>query len=267
MLGTPYRLNHRPLTEDAETLNTLARQPAFVRIRELLALERYYDARSEWNQAMRSLTPDQIHAAAHLVKSWGWYDQGIRGAISSKRWNDMELRFPNPLPKLFEQYSRERSIDPAWALAIARQESAFWIQARSHAGARGLMQLMPATARATAKRHAIPLGNLGKLADPEINIRLGTAYLSEMAQRFDDNLAYASAAYNAGPSRVSQWLDARGQLPLDVWIETIPFDETRNYVQNVLAFRVIYERLARRPVSLFSPQEFSMLALHQDSGH
>lgn len=265
MLGTPYQLNHRPLTESTETLNTLARQPAFIRIRELLALERYYDARSEWNLAIRTLTPDQIHAAAHLVKGWGWYDQGIRGAISSQRWNDMELRFPNPLPELFAQYARERSIDPAWALAIARQESAFWIQARSHAGARGLMQLMPATARATAKRHAIPLASLDRLVDPEVNIRLGTAYLSEMAQRFDGNLAYASAAYNAGPSRVSQWLDARGELPLDIWIETIPFDETRNYVQNVLAFRVIYERLARRPASLFSPQEFSMLALYQNS--
>lgn len=263
MLGAPYRLNHRPLSEDRETLSLLAQQPAFIRIRELLALERYYDARSEWNLAIRDLTPDQIHAASHLAKSWGWYDQAIRGAISSQRWNDMELRFPNPLPELFERHARTQSIDPAWALAIARQESAFWMQARSHAGALGLMQLMPATARATAKRHAIPLPSLSQLADPDTNIRLGTAYLSEMVQRFDGNLAYASAAYNAGPSRVNRWLDARGDLPLDIWIETIPFDETRNYVQNVLAFRVIYERLAQRPVSLFSPQEFSMLALYQ----
>jgi soluble lytic murein transglycosylase len=140
------------------------------------------------------------------------------------------------------------------------------MQARSHAGALGLMQLMPATARATAKRHAIPLPRLSLLSEPDTNIRLGTAYLSEMAERFNGNLAYASAAYNAGPYRVSQWLDARGDLPLDIWIETIPFDETRNYVQNVLAFRVIYERLAERPVTLFSPQEFNMLALYQQNG-
>jgi soluble lytic murein transglycosylase len=85
-----------------------------------------------------------------------------------------------------------------------------------------------------------------------------------MAQRFEGNLAYASAAYNAGPYRVSQWLEARGELPLDIWIETIPFDETRRYVQNVLAFRVIYERLADRPVALFSPREFKRLALQNE---
>lgn len=263
MLGTPYQLNHTPLMQSTDAKQQLAQLPAFVRIRELLALERYYDARSEWNLAISNMEPDQIHAAAHLVREWGWYDQGIRGAISSQRWNDMQLRFPNPLPELFEQHAQDRAIDPAWAVAIARQESAFWMQARSHAGALGLMQLMPATARATAKRHAIPLPSLSLLSEPDTNIRLGTAYLSEMAERFDGNLAYASAAYNAGPHRVSQWLKARGELPLDIWIETIPFDETRNYVQNVLAFRVIYERLAERPVTLFSPQEFNMLALYQ----
>lgn len=265
MLGTPYQLNHTPLMQNTEAKQQLAQQPAFIRIRELLALERYYDARSEWNLAISRMEPEQIHTAAHLAQEWGWYDQGIRGAISSQRWNDMQLRFPNPLPELFEQHAQNRAIDPAWAVAIARQESAFWMQARSHAGALGLMQLMPATARATAKRHAIPLPSLNLLSEPDTNIRLGTAYLSEMAQRFNGNLAYASAAYNAGPSRVSQWLNARGELPLDIWIETIPFDETRNYVQNVLAFRVIYERLAERPVTLLSPDEFNMLALFQQN--
>jgi Soluble lytic murein transglycosylase and related regulatory proteins (some contain LysM/invasin domains) len=263
-LGTPYQLNHTPLSQSEAAKQQLAQQPAFVRMRELLALERYYDARSEWNLATSRMPPEQIHLAAHLAQDWGWYDQGIRGAISSRRWDDMQLRFPNPLPELFQRHARSGSIDPAWAVAIARQESAFWLQARSRAGARGLMQLMPATARATAKRHAIPLPSLHRLSEPDTNIRLGTAYLSEMAQRFEGNLAYASAAYNAGPYRVSQWLEARGELPLDIWIETIPFDETRRYVQNVLAFRVIYERLADRPVALFSPREFKRLALQNE---
>jgi soluble lytic murein transglycosylase len=265
LLGTPYQLNHSPLQQHAEAKAALAKQPAFIRIRELLALERYHDARSEWNLAIGRMQPDEIHAAAHLAQEWGWYDQAIRGAISSQRWNDMQLRFPNPMPELFQQHAQNRSIDPAWAVAIARQESAFWMQARSRAGALGLMQLMPATARATARRHSISLPDLALLSDPDTNIQLGTAYLSEMAERFNGNLAYASAAYNAGPSRVNQWLNARGELPLDIWIETIPFDETRNYVQNVLSFRVIYERLAERPVTLFSPQEFNMLALYQQN--
>ncbi|MBV0931953.1 transglycosylase SLT domain-containing protein [Marinobacterium weihaiense] len=263
LLGQDYALNDEPAQFSQEALDTLAATPSFERMRELLALERYTDARSEWNLAVADMTPEQIHLAAHLVKRFGWHHQGIRGAIKSGQWNDMQLRFPAPHTELYQRHAKARSIDPTWALAVTRQESAFWMGARSHVGARGLMQLMPATARATARRHGIPLAGLGALNEPDTNIQLGTAYLSEVAKRFDGNQAYASAAYNAGPHRVSRWLEARGKLPLDIWIETIPFDETRGYVQNVLSFRVIYERLANRPVALFSEQEFSMLALQQ----
>lgn len=263
ILGQGYTLNDRPAEFSQQQLDTLAANPAFVRMRELLALERYYDARSEWNMATAKMSPERIHLASHVVQSWGWHHQGIRGAISSQQWNDMQLRFPNPYSDLYQTHARNRNIDPAWALAITRQESAFWMGAKSRAGARGLMQLMPATARATARRHGITLPALSALNKPETNIKLGTAYLSEVAERFNGNQAYATAAYNAGPTRVSRWLDERGKLPLDIWIETIPYDETRNYVQNVLSFRVIYEQLANHPVSLFSEQEFSTLALQQ----
>jgi len=205
----------------------------------------------------------QIHHAAHLVSRWGWHHQGIRGAISSRQWDDMQLRFPNPYPDLYSRHAGSRNIDPAWAVAVTRQESAFWMGATSRVGARGLMQLMPATARETARRHGISLSNLSALNDPDTNIQLGTAYLSEVAERFNGNQAHATAAYNAGPGRVNSWLKARGDLPLDIWIETIPFDETRNYVQNVLSFRVIYQRLDNHPVALFSDQEFATLALNQ----
>lgn len=262
LIGQPYRLNHQPARFNDDQLAALGRRPAFVRIHELLALEQYSDARSEWNLATAGMSAAQIHQAAHLVSRWGWHHQGIRGAISSGRWHDMDLRFPNPYPELFSRFAGERQIDPAWALAVTRQESAFWMGARSRVGARGLMQLMPATARATARRHGIRLAGLNELRRPEVNIRLGTAYLSEMADRFNGNQTYATAAYNAGPHRVAQWLEARGELPLDVWIETIPYDETRQYVQNVLSFRVIYERLAGRSVALFSEREFDRLALN-----
>ncbi|PSL14866.1 soluble lytic murein transglycosylase [Marinobacterium halophilum] len=262
-LGKPYQLNDSASRFPQAQLDTLAQTPAFVRMQELLTLERYSDARSEWNLATAEMTPQEVHRAAHLVSQWGWYHQGIRGAISSKQWNDMLIRFPNPYPELYQRHADSQAIDPAWALAVTRQESAFWMGAKSRVGARGLMQLMPATARATARRHDIPLSNLAALSEPDTNIQLGTAYLGEVAQRFNGNLAYASAAYNAGPSRVSRWLDARGTLPLDIWIETIPYDETRNYVQNVLSFRVIYERMADQPVALFSEQEFATLALRQ----
>ncbi|GAA0683935.1 lytic transglycosylase Slt [Marinobacterium maritimum] len=263
ILGHRYELNDSPAKLDQALLDKLAALPAFTRMRELLALERYSDARSEWNLATSDMPPEQVHHAAHLVSQWGWHHQGIRGAISSRQWNDMQLRFPNPYPKLFSRHAGSRDIDPAWALAVTRQESAFWMGAKSRVGARGLMQLMPATARATARRHGISLPELAKLSEPDTNIKLGTAYLSEVSERFNGNQAYATAAYNAGPNRVSKWLEARGELPLDIWIETIPYDETRSYVQNVLSFRVIYERMDERPVALFSDSEFATLALNQ----
>ncbi|KGK42959.1 hypothetical protein LH51_03550 [Nitrincola sp. A-D6] len=122
------------------------------------------------------------------------------------------------------------------------------------------MQLMPATARETARRADIPLTSLERLNDADINVRLGSAYLAQMQSRFRGNRVHATAAYNAGPGRVRQWLSARGHLPLDIWIETIPFDETRGYVLNVLAFGVIYNTLAGQPARVFSDQERSMLA-------
>lgn len=263
ILNQPYELNDTPHAPAEADLDALAQQPAFQRIAELLTLERYGDARSEWNLAIRDMTDDQIMNASHLMQRWGWHHQGIRGAISSKRWNDMALRFPNPYPDLYLRHASEQDIDPYWALAVTRQESAFWMGARSRVGARGLMQLMPATAKAVARRHGIAMGSLASLSKPDLNIRLGSAYLSEMIQRFNGNQAFASAAYNAGPHRVSQWLKSRGDLPLDIWIETIPYDETRQYVQNVLAFRVIYRQQDKQNVALFSQQEFSQLALNQ----
>ncbi len=263
ILNQPYELNDTPHTPSDTELAAIAAQPAFERISELLSVEFYADARSEWNLAIRNLDTDQIMSASHLMQRWGWHHQGIRGAISSKRWDDMTLRFPNPYPDLFLRHANAQSIDPYWALAVTRQESAFWMGAESRVGARGLMQLMPATAKAVARRHGVSLGSTASLSKPDLNIHLGTAYLGEMIQRFNGNQAYASAAYNAGPGRVNQWLQSRGELPLDVWIETIPYDETRQYVQNVLSFRVIYRQQDKQKVALFSQQEFSQLALNQ----
>lgn len=260
---SPFTMNHEPAALNEATLTRLANLPAFQRMHELFELGELYDARSEWNQITQTLTPAEQHLASHLVNSWGWYTQGIRGAIQSEQWNDLEIRFPDPFRSLFDTAAERNGITKTWATAIARQESAFWIQARSHAGARGLMQLMPATARDTAKKHQLPLNGLGSLYDPQTNIDLGSAYLGEMYRRFDSNRVFATAAYNAGPHRVNRWLRDRGELPLDIWIETIPFDETRNYVQNVLSFAVIYDTRAGRPAQLLSDSEQKLLAFYQ----
>ena len=147
------------------------------------------------------------------------------------------------------------NLDVSWLFAIARQESAFAVNARSGAGARGLMQLMPATARQTAKKIGLkPAKN--SLYDPEYNITLGSNYLSMMYKRFGSNRALATAAYNAGPRRVKGWIKSSPALPIDVWIETIPYDETRGYVKNVLAFDVIYQhRLGEKNPTLLRSLE------------
>lgn len=261
--GAPFSLNHEPIALEADALEKLAREPAFQRMKELFQLGNLRDARSEWNQATAHMPLAQQHLAAHLVQRWGWYDQAIRGAIQSEQWNDLDIRFPNPFPETFNRYAARNDIPSTWATAVARQESAFWVRARSRAGALGLMQLMPATARQTARQHGLALQQLTALYEPRTNIALGSAYLGEMYRRFGNNRVFATAAYNAGPHRVERWLKDRGQLPLDIWIETIPFDETRNYVQNVLAFGVIYDQRAGRQARLLSDQERALLALNQ----
>ncbi|MFN3880969.1 MAG: transglycosylase SLT domain-containing protein [Nitrincola lacisaponensis] len=256
----PFALNNQPANFNQTQKQQIAQLPAMQRIHEFYRLGQTREATQEWNLMTTTLSPEQIHVAAHVIKDWGWYFQGIRGAIASDRWDDLELRFPAPYRELFDQATREFSIEPSWALAVTRQESAFLDVARSGAGARGLMQLMPATAQETARRADIPLSSLERLNDPDINVRLGSAYLAQMQRQFNGNRVHATAAYNAGPGRVRQWLAARGDLPLDIWIETIPFDETRGYVLNVLSFGVIYNTLAGQPARVFSDQERSMLA-------
>lgn len=261
LTNDPFYLNHRPSGITTAHKKKISELPAVQRIKELLAFDYQYAARVEWNLLSKQLSESDQLAMAHIAYDWGWYDQAIRGAAKIKAWDDLDIRFPNPHNSLFEELTNERGIYQTWAIAVARQESAFHQYARSRVGARGLMQLMPATAKMTAKRYDVKYSGPSELFTARTNIALGTAYLAEVLETFEGNRAYATAAYNAGPHRVKKWLKARGDLPLDAWIETIPFDETRNYVQNVLAFSVIYDVMASKRTSLFNKQESASLAL------
>ncbi|HSS07856.1 MAG TPA: lytic transglycosylase domain-containing protein, partial [Rhodanobacteraceae bacterium] len=137
--------------------------------------------------------------------------------------------------------ANDAGIDPAWAYAIIRAESAWMTDAHSHADAYGLMQLLPGVAKSVAKTEKLPYNRPSDLFDPTLNVQLGTRYLGLMAERFDGNPWLASAAYNAGEAPVGRWLDARGSFDPDFFIETIPYKETREYVGRVLAFSVIYD--------------------------
>src|SRR5690606_17147576 len=132
-------------------------------------------------------------------------------------------------------------LDPALSFALIRAESAWQPDARSHANAYGLMQLLPATGKSMAQQLGVPWRGTSTLLDPALNIRLGSRYLARQVARFDGNPWLATAAYNAGPTPVQRWLADRGTLPADAFIETIPYGETRDYVARVLAFSVIYD--------------------------
>lgn len=249
---------------DDDKINNLALHPPFQRVTELLILKREHAARREWRDALKQMGSEGRRYAARLAHRWQWHSQAIMTAAHESMWNELAIRFPVPDPMpLFKRNASAFSVDPLWSLSIARQESAFYQKARSGAGARGLMQLMPKTAKWTARNYGIAYKSAYDLYRPSVNIALGTAYLASMKTRFEGNRVYATAAYNAGPSRVKRWVAQRGDLPLDIWIETIPFKETRNYVKNVFAFRVIFASLMDVPVQLFSDYESKRLAYNQ----
>ena len=250
-VGVDYHLKHAETPASQKSIQRIAQLDAVRRADELFALERWTDARREWRSATRDMTPEQLQAAAKLAKQRGWHDRAIFTLARTGYWDDLELRFPLEHEELVTENARLHGLDIAWVFAVMRQESAFMNNARSHAGAMGLMQLMPATARQVAKDVLkTPPPRRQELFQPDTNIALGSAYLKQMKGRLGDSAVLATAAYNAGPHRVTRWLPEK-TLPADIWIELVPFKETRGYLKRVLAYTVIYEkRMGRQPKRL-----------------
>ncbi|PCC98650.1 transglycosylase SLT domain-containing protein [Halopseudomonas pelagia] len=236
----PYALNHTPAHVDPKVFSKVSNTGGIRRAREFFARGQIVDARREWYHVARFFSREEMIAQAVMAKDMEWYFPAIRGISQAQYWDDLDIRFPMAYEDSIRAQAQARRLGSPWVYAITRQESAFMADARSHAGAMGLMQLMPATARETAQRYGINLSNPNDVLIPERNIALGTAYLSQLHNQFQGNRVLASAAYNAGPGRVRQWTRDMQPLPSDIWIETIPFDETRTYVQSVLSYAVIY---------------------------
>jgi len=262
ILERPYSLNHQALAVDQKQIDRLLTQPHAVRAYQLYQLGRNLDAQREWYYFVRALGEEQRISAAQAAHEWGWHDRAIITLTMTPWRDDLDLRFPMPHLAHFETEAKRNEINLSWPLAIARQESAFMTKANSAAGARGLMQLMPGTAKLQAKHSKVLYHQTSQLYKPSMNIRLGTGYLEQMLQHFDNNLAVAAAAYNAGPHRVKHWVT--NHLPQAQWIETIPFRETREYVKNVLAYSVIYQqRLSQQvklPSTAIAPERMSINA-------
>ena len=239
-LGLSYQMQDDEISIPTNLLDRVEKIDGIARALELFAVGDISSARREWWHAAKSLNADEIIAAAKIAKDRNLHPTAIHSMVKAKAWNDLSTRFPLAYEENIINTAMQENIDTNWLYAIARQESAFAHDAKSSAGALGVLQLMPATARQTAKSMGMRYSRHALLT-PTTNIKIGGSYLAKLFRQFDGNRVLATAAYNAGPHRVRQWLrNSKQPLEQDVWIETIPFKETRHYVQNVLTFSVIY---------------------------
>lgn len=235
-----YALTDVEYAVDDALITQLEQRPELMRARELFKVGLDGRGRSEWDRAIAYLAPEEKVQAAKLASRWGWHSRAISTIASAGQYDDLVLRYPLPYHTTFEQHAATASIPSQWAYGIARSESLFMRDVRSSAGAIGLMQLMPATGKEVAERISLPYAGVDTLTNPQSNIRLGTSYLGQMAKRYSGNRVLATAAYNAGPHRVDRWLPLSGTQDARIWIENIPFNETRKYVRRVMAAETIF---------------------------
>ncbi|WP_042012004.1 transglycosylase SLT domain-containing protein [Aeromonas fluvialis] len=255
--GVPYRIKNQSVKHVPDWRTASHRWPFLLRVRELLSMNEIAAARSEWIHNMDRNPVAQRIEFGHIALKQGWHELAILASIRAEAWDALDLRFPLPLKRTFSQMAQERTMNTSLLYAISRQESALYPLAQSPVGARGLMQLMPATAKETAGKLGVPYRNEQQLFDPAMNIRLGSAYLKRLLDVYDGNRILAAAAYNAGPGRVKRWREQSDNKPMDVWVESIPYKETRNYVQNVLSFDLIYQHKLQQPLRFMSERELN----------
>jgi soluble lytic murein transglycosylase len=239
-LGRPLVVPHVPLVVSDEAVRRVGKLPALQRAAELYTLGRYGPARREWQQAQPGFDAQELAAAAAWAHGLGWHDRAIVATAAVGHMTDLELRFPVPHREIVFAQAGATGLNPALVYGLTRQESLFMSDVGSSAGALGLMQIMPQTGKRIAGWHGEKLSNPILLLQPERNIRYGTSYLRRQFDDLQNHPSLATAAYNAGQSRVKGWLPST-PMPADVWVETIPFNETRNYVEKVAVYTAIYE--------------------------
>jgi soluble lytic murein transglycosylase len=249
-IGEGYSMQHVGVEASPEEVSAMLARPGIQMAQELYLMGQVVDARRQWNWTTRRMNNRDLAVAAVIARQWGWYDRAILTVAKSDHQDDLELRFPLLYRDVIESNAAEYGIDPSWVYGVVRQESAFVVDARSQAGALGLMQLMPATGRLAGRKINMRIRNNQALLNIENNLRLGASYLKEVLGRNNGNQVLATAAYNAGPHRVSVWLPGK-TMDADIWVDTIPFSETRDYVKNVMSYTAVYDhRLGSHPVRL-----------------
>lgn len=222
------------------------------RVSELSALGQIWESRSEFRSGLDD--PEVALALAEFAATQGWHTLAIEASAAARAWDRLDLRFPRVYEDDFAKWGDGRDLEVEDLIAIARRESALEPKAISEANARGLMQVVPSTARITARKHNIRYSTR-RLREPSYNILVGSRYYADLLSRYDDNRVLALAAYNAGPNRVRRWSD--GDKSVARWVDTIPFKETREYVRAVLAYNVIYRMMAGKPATLLTEAELN----------
>ena len=240
-LQLPYSLEHSAVQPTPEEVSEMLARPGVQMAKELLAIGDTVGARRQWQWTMQALDNRGLQVAASIAGAWGWHDRAILTLTRTDNMDDIELRFPVLHRKMVEANAEANDIAPAWMYGIVRQESAFVVDARSEAGALGLMQIMPGTGREVGRLLKLPVRNNAAILRIENNLRLGARYLRSVLKQYQGHVVLATAAYNAGPTRVREWLPGGAPMEAERWVETVPYTETRRYVKNVLAFTAVYE--------------------------
>jgi soluble lytic murein transglycosylase len=251
-LNQSYNLNIHPSADDADAQAALAATPGLIRAHALFDCDLTDDAATEWAAVLGTAKPALKIQAAHLASRWGWYAQTIATLAQAGDWDDVPLRYPRPYATLIAEAAKQSQVPGDWLLAIMRQESLFRKDAVSRADARGLMQMQPATASAVARRWHLPSPSRQSLFDPAVAVPLGALYVRELLDKYQGQLAQALAAYNAGPVSLARWLPAN-PIDADIWIENIPYAETRGYIEHILEHIVAFSVMRDGPPERLGP--------------
>lgn len=232
-------VNYQPTLIEIEVMQA---QPAMQRTLALYRMGLRDDAAKEWSFAVRNLDDKQLLVASEIASRNEMYDRSINAADRTILLHDFNLRYPAPYRDNLQGSIQANNLDEAWVYGLMRQESRFVTQAKSNAGASGLMQVMPTTARWIARKLGMKDYRKTLISQLDTNLKLGTYYMRNVLSSLGNNPVLASAAYNAGPGRARQWLSKRS-LEGAIYVECIPFDETRDYVKKVMSNTVYYARL------------------------
>lgn len=242
-LGTMLSIAEKTYRVSNSEVSVMERKPGIQRALAFSRMNLRTEAQREWSWTTRNFNDAELLAAAEVAHRHGLYDRAINTANRTLSQHDFNLRFLSPHRAALRKILQQHELDEAWVYGLIRQESRFIADIKSHAGAAGLMQLMPATAEWVAKQLGIANFRQHLVVDVNTNLQLGTYYLKHVLSTLDNQPLLASAAYNAGPGRAKRWRDNTVALEGAIYAETIPFNETRDYVKKVLENSIYYAKV------------------------